>query len=83
MMGKPKSNIETVARDICVRQLTRVGTPPNEMQFAVDRYWHCVAAEIEAGLMDETGALVPHEYIRGVEAYRDWRRRHPNCDVPV
>jgi hypothetical protein len=81
-MGEPKSNIETVAYDICARQLTRVGTPPDEVQLAVDRYWHCVAAETEADLIDETGVLVSHDYLWGVEAYRDWRRRRADCDMP-
>ena len=82
-MVETKSNIETVARDICARELARVSMPPDEVQSAVDRYWHCVAAEIEAGLIDETGVPVPNDYERGLEAYRDWRRRHPDYEVPA
>lgn len=50
---------------------------------AVDRYWHCVAAKIEAGLIDEQGSrLLPTDADRDLEAYRDWRRRHPSYRVP-
>ena len=34
----------------------------------VDMYWHIVAAELEAGLIDEMGEDVGE---------RDWMRRHP------
>jgi hypothetical protein len=44
----------------------------------VDRYWHCVAAELEAGLIDDAGNPMPeHGFDEGSAAYRDWCRRHP------
>lgn len=77
------SNIEAVAREICERRLLSVGTPPDEMPSAVDRYWHCIAAEIEAGIIDENGnTLRPFDLEQGLKAYRDWRRRHPTYRVP-
>jgi hypothetical protein len=76
-------NIETVARDLCGRELRAGGNSEDALAAAVDRYWHCVAAEIEAGLIDETGKrLRPFDGDRDLEAYRDWRRRHPDYRVP-
>ena len=76
-------NIETVARDLCERELRAGGNSEDALAAAVDRYWHCVAAEIEAGLIDETGKrLRPFDGDRDLEAYRDWRRRHPDYRVP-
>ena len=66
-----------VARHICAQQLGRARILPDELRSAVDRYWPCVAAEIEAGLIDESGNLLPHDFERGLEAYRDWCRGHP------
>ena len=77
------SNIEAVARDLCERQLRAAGTGSSALPTAVDRYWHCVAAEIEAGLIDEQGnRLRAFDFDRDLEAYRDWRRRHPTYRVP-
>ena len=77
------SNIEAVARDLCERQLRAAGTGTRSLLTAVDRYWHCVAAEIEAGLIDEQGnRLRPFDANRDLEAYRDWRGRHPTYRVP-
>jgi hypothetical protein len=77
------SNIEAVARDPCERLLRAVGTRTSALPSAVDRYWHCVAAEIEAGLIDEQGnRLRAFDFDRDLEAYRDWRRRHPTYRVP-
>ena len=76
-MNGSGSNIESVARDICARQLGRAGTSHDELQSEVDRYWHCIAAELEAGLIDETGNRpIPHCFDRDIEAYRYWRGRH-------
>lgn len=82
-MTNAASNIETVARDICARQMASTCTDSEELSAAVDRYWHCVAAQLEAGEIDETGsALVPFDIDQSREAYRDWRRRHPSYEVP-
>jgi hypothetical protein len=76
------SNIEAVARDLCERQLPMAETGTSDLPTAVDRYWHCVAAEIEAGLIDEQGnRLRPYDADRDLEAYRDRRRRHPTYRV--
>lgn len=78
------NNIEAVARDLCERQLRAAGTDATALPAAVDRYWHCVAAEIEAGLIDEQGnRLRPCDASRDLGAYRDWRRRHPTYQVPA
>jgi hypothetical protein len=72
------SNIEAIARDICTRQLSQHAVNSAELAADVDRYWHCVAAELEAGLIDDAG-----EWLRttdldvGLNAYRDWSSRHP------
>ena len=82
-MSATLSNIEAVARDLCERELRAVGTAEDALTPAVDRYWHCIAAEIEAGLLDEAGSrLLPFDHQRGLEAYRDWRCRHPDYRVP-
>lgn len=78
------SNIEAIARAICERQfkvydaadIPRLGTE-------VDRYWHCVAAELEAGLIDENGDRLPEaDPLLALGAYRDWRARHPEYVTP-
>lgn len=81
-MSKPWSNIEPLARELCERGL-RGKVPEDELARAVDRYWHCIAAELEAGLIDDRGnRMIPHEHDRDLDAYRDWRRRHPQYEVP-
>ena len=71
-------HIEAVARDICVRQLARHGASGAELAADVDRYWHCVAAEMEAGRVDGEGKLIPGpDNDEGLKAYRDWCQRHP------
>lgn len=82
-MHHPWDNLEPVARMFCERQLRMAGTDPRTLTAAVDKYWHCVAAEIEAGLVDEHGKrLWPQDAECGVQAYREWRLRHPTYRVP-
>jgi len=76
------SNIEPLARDICERDLRRAGIPQASLSAEIDRYWHCVAAHIEAGLMDDDNELIPHDLDTGLAAYRDWRARHPDYKIP-
>ena len=77
-MNSLMSNIEAVARDICAKQLARHGGRDAEHADDVDRYWHCVAAELEAGLIDDTGNPMPERgFEDGLAAYRDWCFRHP------
>ncbi len=77
-MNQTTSNIEAVARDICSKQLSRFAHSDAELGYDVDRYWHCVAAQLESGQIDESGnKLVPFDLETSLEAYRDWCRRHP------
>jgi len=77
------SNIEVVARALCAQELRAAGTGETELPAAVDRYWHCIAAAIEAGLIDEPGnRLRACDADHDLEAYRDWRRRHATYRVP-
>ena len=72
------SNIEAVARDICSRQLSRHGAFGAKLATDVDRFWHCVAAELEAGQIGDAANLMPKPSLEDrLEAYRDWCRRHP------
>ena len=44
----------------------------------VDMYWHIVAAELEAGLIDEMEENVgERDWKRKMAVYRDWMRHHP------
>lgn len=77
-MTSSTSNIEAVARDICTKQLSHPGRSTTKLAADVDRYWHCVAAELEAGLIDDAGGRLQTSNLNaGLEAYRDWRQRHP------
>ena len=77
-MTSSTSNIEAVARDICAKRLARHGAHGAELAANVDRYWHCVAAKIEAGWVDDDGNFMPApDHDEGLKAYRDWCERHP------
>ena len=77
-MSSSKSNIEAVARDICLKLLSRVGVSGGELAADIDRYWHCVAAELESGQINETGNSVKNFCLEeGLVAYHDWCQRHP------
>lgn len=81
-MAEAWSNIEPVARALCERSL-RHKLPEDELPDAVARYWHCVAAQLEAGIIDDRGSrLTAYEHNRDLEAYREWRRIHPDYQVP-
>ena len=80
-MSDSTNNIEAVARGICSWQMAETGLRDAELDAAVDGYWHCVAAELESGQIDETGdRVIPFEFHNGLEAYRDWCRRHPQSN---
>lgn len=81
-MPNPTSNIEPFARAICERSLRRTSTSEAELTADVERYWHCVAAQIEAGFIDDAGQPVAHDFEDGVDAYVDWRKRHPDFKPP-
>ena len=74
-MPLSRSNIETVARAICEREYRdRSASDLRRLSADVDRYWHCVAAELEAGLLDEPGEPVGStDFEASLAAYRDWR----------
>jgi hypothetical protein len=71
------TNIEAAARALCERQLRAMATVPEDASPLVDRYWRCLAAELEAGLIDTSGVrVVPFDFHSSQEAYRDWCQRH-------
>ena len=63
--------MEAVARAICSKQLVRDGKSEETFGSEVDMYWHIVAAELEAGIIDETGAVVGGEM--------NWKRKMGHC----
>jgi hypothetical protein len=78
-MKSSASNIEAVARDICSKQLSHHAVNSVELAADVDRYWHCVAAELEAGMIDDVGDPIPSAGLEeGLAAYRDFCLRHPD-----
>jgi hypothetical protein len=83
-MTSSTSNIEAVARGICSKQLAHHGGCGANPATYVDRYWHCVAAELEAGLIDGAGNPMPRYNLdKGLKAYRDWCLRHPESKPVV
>ena len=77
MAGSTK-NIEAVARAICANVLDWDGKSAEKLSAEVDMCWHIVAAELEAGIIDETGEYVDKlDWTRKTDAYRDWMWRHP------
>jgi hypothetical protein len=81
-MRSATSNIEPLAREICERDFRRAGTPEESLAADIDRYWHCVAAQIEAGLIDDNNEIIPHDLETDLAAHRDWRARHPDYTIP-
>jgi len=82
-MSSPTSNIEAVARHICAKSLSRHGGMGAALTNDVDRYWHCVAAELESGEIDEAGnRLAKFSMEKSMAAYRDWCQRHPESKPP-
>lgn len=76
-MENVSSNIEAVARALCERQLRAIATVTDDVTPLVDRYWHCIAAELEAGIIDTNGErLKPFDFEINRAAYRDWISRH-------
>jgi hypothetical protein len=75
-------NIEPLARAICRKGLSRSGWPDAEVDWMVERFWHCVAAQIDAGLIDDNGETIRHSLEDGEDAYVDWRKRHPDYVLP-
>ncbi len=77
-MRNQTSNIEPIAREICSKIYSRVDISSPDLAATVDRYWHCVAAELETGQIDEAGNQIETNDIKdSLAAYRDWCQRHP------
>ena len=72
-------NIEAVARALCAKTLAHDGVTEEQLAADVDMWWHQVAAELECGVIDETGEYVGGEidWERKMAGYRDWMDRHP------
>ena len=82
-MHGPMDNIEAAARDICSKQLSRVGVRGVELKHDIDRFWLYCAAALEAGEIDESGnRLIPWDFDTHMAAYRSWRQRHPDYEPP-
>jgi hypothetical protein len=78
-----QSNIVAIARAICERQLRPRSNSASELATNVDRYWHCVAAQIEGGTVDDEGNRVgPFDLERELAAYRDYMQRHKKAQTP-
>jgi len=53
------------------------GASGAELAADVDRYWHCVAAGLEAGQIDDAGNQMSlFDLEESLISYRDWCRRH-------
>ena len=66
------SNIEPLAREMAERICRRGGMAKAEIPGWVDLHWPCVAAMLEAGVMDESGEWVEDKDVRlGLQAYRE------------
>ena len=72
-------NIEAVARAVTAKRLGHDGISEEKLAADVDMWWHLTAAELECGVIDETGEYVGGEidWKRKMDGYRDWMRRHP------
>lgn len=72
-------NIEPIARAICEQELRNMpgGVTEPEMPALLDRFWPVIAAEISAGLRDESGNLLPHSVEAGLIAWETWLDEHP------
>jgi hypothetical protein len=72
-----RSNVEAVARQIGERICRSEAKSEAETARWVEQYWRYVAAELEAGLIDESGLrLSDWSLERGLAALRDWEHRH-------
>lgn len=83
-MHAPFSNIETVARAICARQYAQHWPTGPANDAAIERHGHVVAALLDAGPIDETGAATGlSDADREGAACHVWRARHPEHAVPA
>ena len=71
-------NIEAVARAVCGKDLADEDKSDEQLAHEIDMYWHIMAAELEAGISDESGEIRGEiDWKRKMASYRDWMRRHP------
>lgn len=75
LMPPTLSNIEPIARAACMRRL-QGKCEPQELPALVERYWHVIAALVEAGLVDEGANLRCLDIAAGEAAYCDWLSRY-------
>ena len=78
-MASWSDNIEAVARAITAKQLGHDGKSAEKLAADVDMWGHMSAAELECGVIDETGEYVGGEidWKRKMDGYKDWMDRHP------
>ena len=78
-MASWSDNIEAVARAITAKRLGHDGISEEKLAADVDMWWHMSAAELECGVIDETGEYVGGEidWKRKMDGYKDWMDRHP------
>ena len=77
-MAGSTQNLEPIARAVCARVHSRNANSAEQLAADVEMYWHVVAAELVAGIIDETGEYVTDlDWSQRLEVYRDWMRRHP------
>ena len=77
-MGSWSDNLEAVARAITAKRLGHDGISEEQLAADVDMWWHMSAAELECGVIDETGEHVGGEidWKRKMDGYKDWMDRH-------
>ena len=77
-MSGSTENIEAIARAVSARVYSRDGRSDEQLTADIEMFWHVVASELEAGILDETGQYVRElDWPQRMEVYRDWMRRHP------
>ena len=54
-MGGSTDNFKAAARGVCAKSLAHGGKSEEELATDMEVYWHVVAANLEAGLTDESG----------------------------
>lgn len=69
----PISNIEAAARAISEEICRRHPRPGEDRAAWIERHWEAVAAELEAGLIDEHGEPLPgYTAEKGLAALYEW-----------
>ena len=63
-MANWSDNIEAFARAVTVKRLEHDGISEEQLAAHVDMWWHLTAAELECGVIDETGEYVANRLKR-------------------